>query len=421
MFPQGSFCLLFHHNQGSCAGSSGLLNGGSVPRVFPRGASWKRLAGNRQTLSAFLLGVWLLFSPGVSRSQTAPGTIERTSQGDKAETAEAYNRRLQQLRQSLAERTPAGQAVEYRIGAQDLLEINVFEAPELNRSLRVSAGGAISMPLLGEVQAAGLTAREFEGVLQSRLGEFMNNPHVGVFVSAIESHPVSVAGAVKKPGVFQIREPMTLIEMISRAEGLADDAGDTVLVMRGARFRPAADLGNARNEPGGARSSSAGELLQSPSAAPAKDDSNEKDTVRVNLKDLLESGDPRFDVAVHPGDVVKVPRAGIVYVVGAVKKPGGFVLKSNEKMTVLKAIALAEGLTGTSAKSRTQIIRTDASSGRRAEIPIDLGKILEERAPDPDLKAEDIVFVPNSPAKSALYRGSEAALAIISGVIIFHR
>lgn len=277
------------------------------------------------------------------------------------------------------------------------------------------------MPLLGEVQAAGLTAREFEGVLQSRLSEFMNNPHVGVFVSAIESHPVSVAGAVKKPGVFQIREPMTLIEMISRAEGLADDAGDTVLVMRSARFRPGADPGNERSEPSGAPSSSAGEVPQTRSVAPAADDSNEKDTVRVNLKDLLESGDPRYDVAVHPGDVVKVARAGIVYVVGAVKKPGGFVIKSSEKMTVLKAIALAEGLTGTSAKKRTQIIRTDASSGQRAEISIDLGKILAEKAPDPDLKPEDILFVPNSPAKSVLYRGSEAALAIISGVIIFHR
>src|SRR3989454_10747540 len=122
-----------------------------------------------------------------------------------------------------------------RIGPEDLLEIGVFEAPEMNRSLRISAGGEISLPLLGAVQAAGLTPRELEFVLQELLRRsVMKDPHVTVFVREMQSHAVSVFGAVRKPGVFQIRGAKTLVEVLAMAEGLSEDAGDTVLVMRGA-------------------------------------------------------------------------------------------------------------------------------------------------------------------------------------------
>src|SRR5947209_1304241 len=123
---------------------------------------------------------------------------------------------------------------EYRIGVDDVVEINVFDAPEINRKLRVSGNGEISVPLLGSVRAGGLTSGELEAVLESRLLEYMKEPHVGVFVVAVESHPISVLGAVKKPGVFQVRGPKTILEMLSMAEGLSEDAGDVVLVMRGA-------------------------------------------------------------------------------------------------------------------------------------------------------------------------------------------
>jgi polysaccharide export outer membrane protein len=320
-----------------------------------------------------------------------------------AKSAEDDNRRLARLRESLAEGTSISQRQEYRIGTHDLLEINVFEAPELNRSLRVSAGGEISMPLIGQVQVGALTAREIEDVLESRLNDFMNAPHVGVFVSAMESHAVSVAGAVKKPGVFQLRESKSLIEMISLAEGLADDAGDTVTIMRATGL------------------SSSSEAVAGSAAVPANDASHNQETVHVNLRDLLESGDPRFNLPVYPGDIVKIAPAGIIYVVGEVKKPGGYVIKGSGKMSVLKAIAMAEGLTATSAKSRTRIIRTDSRSGQRTEISINLEKILAEKAPDQELMPADIVFVPNSTGKAALYRGTEAVLSIVSGVIIFHR
>jgi polysaccharide export outer membrane protein len=134
---------------------------------------------------------------------------------------------------------------------------------------------------------------------------------------------------------------------------------------------------------------------------------------------LLESDDPTFNIPVHPGDIVKVTRAGIVYVVGEVKKPGGFVLRSNENITVLQALALAEGLTRTSLKSQARIIRTDQSTNKRIEIPVDLGKILTSKASDPLLQPKDIIFVPDSSAKSAFYRGAEAVVSTATGVAVY--
>jgi polysaccharide export outer membrane protein len=360
------------------------------------------------------------FAPITLRAQTRTNSPNRV-ESYQSETTQDYNQRLEQLRQMLSKKGEGAGASDYRIGANDLLEINIFEAPELNRSLRVSAGGEITMPLLGTVQSAGLTARELEKVLEDRLRQYMKDPHAGVFVSSIQSHPVSVAGAVKKPGVFQIQGAKSLLEMLSMAEGLADDAGDDVLVMRGAGLR--VGVSRLSDTPGTDtdRPSTSVEGASAPSASMHEIASTEKDTVRINLKNLLESGDERFNIPVYPGDIVKVTRAGIVYVVGEVKKPGGFVLKTHEQMSVLKAIALAEGLTSTSAKGRTRIIRTNENTGEKTEVPVDLDKILAGKTPDPPLNSADIVFVPNSAGKAALYKGSEAALATVSGLVIFHR
>ncbi len=319
------------------------------------------------------------------------------------DTTEDFNRRLQQMQRMLAAAGENSTAGEYRIGPEDLLEITVFEATEMNRALRVSASGEISLPLLGAVRAAGLTLRELESVLAELLRRtYMKDPHVSVFVKELQSRPVSVFGAVYKPGVFQVRGTKTVVEMLSLAEGLAADAGDTVIVMRGAGF-PNGNAGATTDESSDGKSAPAAETLE------------------INLKRLLESGDPRFNVAVYPGDIVKVTRAGIVYVVGEVKRPGGFTLKSNENISVLQALALAEGLTRTSAKSHARIIRTDEATGKRLELPVDLGRVLSGKAEDPQLRARDIVFVPNSSARSALARGSEAALSIVTGIVIWRR
>ena len=373
----------------------------------------------RLTLVAALLGACVLSCAVVSRAQTPQTDPSRGGKPGQAETTEDYNRRLQQLNQSLATPSAGAEQGEYRIGAHDLLEINVFEAPDLNRSLRVSAGGEISMPLLGAIQSSGLTARELEGTLEVKLRQYMKDPHVGVFVTTVESHPVSVVGAVKKPGVFQIRGTKTVLEMLSMAEGLADDAGDEVLVMRGAGLHFGSDANRGSTNQDAPASSAPQSPSQADVTANSADDPNDNDTIKINLKDLLESGDQRLNVAVYPGDIVKVTRGGIIYVIGDVKKPGGFVLKTDQNMSVLKAIALAEGLNATAAKSRTKIIRTDEKTGQRVEFPLDLGKVLAGKAPDTPLKPADIVFIPNSSGKTMLYKGSEAAIATASGLIIW--
>jgi len=357
---------------------------------------------------------------GLSAPQSASQN-QNTSQTN-LETAEDWNRRLKELLDSNPS-APAVGAGEYRIGPEDVLNINIFEAQELNREVRVSAGGDISLPLLGSVRAAGLTPRELEFVLQELLHRtYMKDPHVSVFVREMQSHPVSVMGAVRRPGVFQIRGSKTLLEVLSLAEGLADDAGETAIILRGAALstepEPATDRSAATDQP----SSGAQNTVAAKAVAWGLNGNRSisENAVQVNLKDLLESDDSRSNPLVHPGDIVKVTRAGVVYVIGEVRKPGGFALKSNEKISVLQALALSEGLTRTAAKAEARIIRTDQQSGERKETPIDLGKILAGKAPDPVLEPKDIIFVPNSAAKTAFSRGAEVAAQTLAGLLIFH-
>jgi polysaccharide export outer membrane protein len=309
------------------------------------------------------------------------------------ETSDDLNQRLQELAQE-AEATSSTSPRAYRIGPEDLLEITVYEAPDLNRSVRVSEDGMISLPLLGSVQAAGLTPSELETVIQDLLrhNEIMKDPQVGVLVRELQSRPVSVFGAVKRPGVFQTRGPRSLLEILSLAEGLAPDAGDSVIVMR------AKDL---------SRTSVSAGLDEN-----AVDTELPEGALEIDLKELLESGDPESNVTVYPGDVVKVARAGVVYVVGQVIRPGGFVLANNKNISVLQALALAEGFTRVAKKSKGVIIRT-AEDGSRSEIPVDLSKMLKGQTPDTYLQADDIVFVPGSGAKAALIRTTDVLTRVV--------
>jgi polysaccharide export outer membrane protein len=320
--------------------------------------------------------------------QAAAGNDKQTS--SPLHTGAEINQKLQNANEKLA-RSPESDS---RIGPDDLLDITVFEAPEMNRTVRVSTGGEISFELLGSVRVAGLTPRDLESVLQEMLrGIYLNDPHVGVFVHEWQSHSVSVVGAVKMPGVFQIRGAKTLVEVLSMAQGLADDAGDTVIVTH-------ASPGTEGQNSG---------VADPPQAA----------VEEINLRKLLSSSDSALNVPIRSGDIVEVPRAGIVYVVGEVNRPGGFVLQNNENISVLQAVALAQGLTHTSAVGRARIIRTDASTGKRTEISMNLGKILAGKSADTILQPKDVVFVPNSTAKSVFYRGSEAAIQTAAGIAIY--
>ena len=329
-----------------------------------------------------LAGVYAQGSPRSNGPQALPGQANTE-----------INEKLQTASENLARVGNGAPGSDSRIGPDDLLDVSVFEAPEMNRTLRVSASGEISFELLGAIQVAGKTPREVESILQEMLRRtYLKDPHVGVFVHEWQSHAVSVVGAVKAPGVFQIHETKTLIEMLSMAQGLADDAGDTAIITRAV---DGTDLETRTNG-------------EEPRAA----------VEEVGLRKLLNSPDPDLNPPIHPGDIVKVPRAGIVYVVGEVNRPGGFVLQNNESISVLQALALAQGLTHTSAIGHARLIRTDAA-GKRTETPMNLGKILAGKAADTLLQPRDVVFVPNSAARTVFYRGSQAAVQTAAGVAIY--
>jgi polysaccharide export outer membrane protein len=249
---------------------------------------------------------------------------------------------------------------DYRVGAEDVLKITVLESPDLNQEVRVSAAGEISVLLGGTLKVNGLTTREIERALGDRLREkYIRNPNVSVQVTEARSHTVSVMGAVKTPGVFEVRGSKSVLEVLALAEGLAEDAGDTVLIVRADATQPVAE---------------------------------------VRLSALMASRDSTMNVAVHAGDVVKVNRQGVIYVVGDVQKPGAYAIQGGRR-TALHALALSEGLNPTSAPKKATILRTNAR-GDRDVVAVDLDSLMKGKSPDVALQPEDVLFVPKSGTKS---------------------
>jgi polysaccharide export outer membrane protein len=299
---------------------------------------------------------------------------------------------------------PAAEApalsTDYVIGPEDVLDVDVFNVPELSKTVRVGNDGTISLALLGHVQAAGLTTSQLRARLESRWGQtYLENPQVSVFVKEFHAQPVSLIGAVERPGLYQLTGPRTLIEMLSTAGGLAKrssaPAGRTVYVTRKGGFE---DL-----QPTEGMS-----LIAS-------------DKVEINLRRLLYSREDSLNIEIKPLDIISVSKADIVYVAGnGARRPGGFVLEDREKITVLQALAMAEGFSPNASKGNARIIRTKAD-GSREQIPINLNKVLKGNSPDLELVANDILFVPDSTQKAALKRALEATVATASGLLIWRR
>ena len=342
-------------------------------------------------------------------------TVLTAGNNTQMETTDDWNRRLQQLVHSaVANANNSPSPGDYRIGPNDELQVTVFDAPDLSQTVRVSGDGNISLPLLGTIKAAGLTPRELDLVLQALLRRtYMKDPQVTVTVTEMQSHSVSVLGAVKAPGVFQIRGTKTLLEMLSMAQGLAPDAGNAVLVMRGAGD----DVASSQPSTVGAKEVAAagvqgGTSASSSSASSAN--SGEGKTIEISLKRLLDSGDSKYNVAIYPGDIVKVKAAGIVYVVGDVMRPGGFPIQDNEHMTVLQAIALGQGIGPDARKNKAKIIRV-AENGQQIELPVRLQDVLTGKAPDPVLQPKDVLFIPKNGTAAA----GKAALKTFSQWVVW--
>jgi len=258
-----------------------------------------------------------------------------------------------------------------KLGIGDLIEISVFGVPDLSTKARISGSGDVYLPLIDYVHVAALTTDEAQELIQKRLedGGFVRGPHVSIFVNESASQAITLVGEVNRPGAYPAIGDRRLFDLISAAGGLTDKAGRNVTIER-------------RGDPG--------------------------QKIELQLSSNLTE-DTQENVDIFPGDTIIVSRAGIVYVVGDVAHPSGFRMEDNG-LTVLKALALVGGGTRTSSLGKTRILRQTPNGTQ--EIPVNLKKILYAKAPDMALVKGDVLFVPGSAAKTAAYRGAEAALAM---------
>jgi len=272
----------------------------------------------------------------------------------------------------------AAPARELMIGAGDLLEVSLYGMPDFKTDVRVSSGGEISLPMLGTVSVRGLSVEQAATLIERNLSQkgIFNDPHITVFVKEYATQGISVLGEVQKPGIYPLLGERNLYDAISSAGGTTPKAGRFVMVTR-------------RNDP------------QHPLQVP-----------------LLSGADSmKNNVTVEPGDTIVVSKAGVVYVVGDVHQPGGFVMENGNDITVLKAIALAQGTNPNAKLDGARVIRKTAEGPQ--DVPLSLKKIMAAQAPDIQLQADDVVFVPGSAAKSATKRGMEAILQMATGVAIW--
>lgn len=264
-----------------------------------------------------------------------------------------------------------------KLGIGDLVEVAVFGVPDLSTKTRISGSGDIYLPLIDYVHVADLTSDEAQAMIQKRLedGGFVRNPHVSIFVDESLSQSITLLGEVGHPGPYPATGERRLFDLLSAAGGLTDKAGRAVTIER-------------RGPP--------------------------EEKIQLQISSNLAEDD-KSNVDVFPGDTVFVSRAGIIYVVGDVNRPSGFLIEDNN-LSVLKALALAGGSTRTSALSKTRILRQTPNGIQ--EIPINLKKVLYAKAPDMALVKGDVLFVPGSAAKAAAYRTGEAAMSLTTGVAI---
>ncbi len=265
-----------------------------------------------------------------------------------------------------------------RISPGDLLEVRVFDVPEMTQEVRVNTAGQILLPLIGTVQIAGLTEMEAQQHIADLLkqGQYMNDPQVSVFTKEYTGQGISVLGEVTRPGVYPPAGTPHLFELLSAAGGLSPRAGRTVSITH-------------REHP------------------------DDPEVVQIS-SDLTKSTEA--NVQLLPGDTVIVSRAGVVYVVGDVNRPSGLVMENGEQMTVLQALALAGGTASTASMKGVKVLRRTPSGVQ--EIPVPLQPILSAKVPDMALQAEDVLYVPGSRSKHAAKRGIDSILAIATGVAI---
>lgn len=287
------------------------------------------------------------------------------------------------------EATPTAVPINYILGPEDQITLFVADLEEISgKPIRIDMRGDLNIPIAGRVHAAGLTADQLEVEIESRLKKQVHEPHVIVSVSEFRSQPVSVLGYVTNPGVHQLEGRKTLFEMLSLAGGLRVEAGYSVKITRNLKWGriPLPD---------------------------AHDDATGQFSIAsVFVKNIMNGTNPTENITIKPEDTITVPKAELIYVIGSVKKPGGYVMGQDQTVSALQILSLAEGLDRTASGAKARIMRTASGSPTRIEIGINLNKLMNGKLTDVQLKSDDILFVPSSAAKTVLTRTTDAALGI---------
>jgi polysaccharide biosynthesis/export protein len=284
----------------------------------------------------------------------------------------------------------------YLLGPDDQLMIQGPEVDEIvGKPYRIDPEGYVSLPMLGKIKAAGLTIGEFETQLNHTASKFIRDPQLVVSVGEFRSQPVSVVGAVNQPGTQQLQGKKTLMQMISMVGGFRPDAGNTLKITRDLQWGP----------------------LPLPNAT--TDSSGKFSVAQIGVPDLLQGKNPQLNILVMPNDVITIPSSETVYVVGDVHKAGGFLLGERQNMSVLQALAMSEGISGTADAKHSRIIHRPPGSTEQTETPVDVKRILQGKAQDVPLDGGDILFVPGSMSKKVGLRTVEAAIQTASGIAIW--
>src|SRR4051812_18387277 len=286
--------------------------------------------------------------------------------------------------------------VHYALQSGDEIALRSLQVKELGeKSFRLDQNGEINLPLAGRVRVAGSTVKQAEGVIAAKMKAFYIDPDIAVSISGLHSEPVSVIGAVGSPGIQQIQRKTTLLDLLSSAGGVRPDAGPGIKVTR----------------------------LKAKGTIPHAS-SHEKTTggtvADVDLKSLLEARNPAENILIMPHDVVSIPIAEVVYVVGNVKKAGGFPLAGKPNLTVLQALSMAEGLDAQASPKRARILRRGSGpTPSRVEIAVDVHKVMAGKTDDPLLLPNDVLFIPSSTAKVISTRSIDAAIQLGTRILIW--
>ncbi len=351
----------------------------------------------------------------------------------RAQNVETSDKANERLRSLAANSSRPSQPSDYVIGAGDLVNVQVFDVPEMSRELRVSQTGTIGIPLVPvRLQIAGLTEIQTERKITEVLeaNGLISHPEVSVTVKEKKSRPITIVGAVAHPQVYEADRQVTLIDVLAQAGGITADASDHVIVTRPERDQ-SQDAAQSQPDsitdsaPALSTASGAPPMAAASAPKPAAEPLPPQippplvNTITVNLSQILEAGDMANNVVIQPGDVVTVPHAGIVYVLGAVSKPGGYTVTNDRaQLSTLKVLSLAGGLDKTAKSDRAVIVRKDAT-GQQQQVDVDLKKIMKFESEDVQLRPSDILYVPRSAGKQAAIRAAELATAIGTGVLIY--